>query len=36
MRTHRVAEKDPISEWATVGYYYFKDGPVFESCGQHG
>jgi len=25
----RVAEKDPISEWATVGYYYWKDGRQF-------
>ena len=32
MRISRVAEKDPISEWATVGYYYFKDGRVFESA----
>ena len=22
----RVAEKDPISDWATVGWYYWKDG----------
>ena len=32
MRVIRVAEKDPISEWATVGYYYWKDGRVFESA----
>ena len=25
----RVAEKDPISEWATVGYYWWKDGTQF-------
>lgn len=25
----RVAEKDPISEWATVGYYYWRDGRHF-------
>ena len=25
----RVAEKDPISEWATVGYYYWEDGRQF-------
>ena len=25
----RVAEKDPISEWATTGYYYWKDGHQF-------
>lgn len=25
----RVAEKDPISEWATVGWYYWKDGRTF-------
>jgi NDP-sugar pyrophosphorylase family protein len=25
----RVAEKDPISEWATVGYYYWRDGQQF-------
>ena len=32
MQVQRVAEKDPISEWATVGYYYFRDGRVFESA----
>jgi len=32
MNVSRVAEKDPISEWATVGYYYYKDGRVFESA----
>ena len=32
MYVSRVAEKDPISEWATVGYYYWKDGRVFESA----
>ena len=32
MTVLRVAEKDPISEWATVGYYYYKDGRVFESA----
>lgn len=26
----RVAEKDPISELATVGWYYWKDGRQFE------
>lgn len=26
----RVAEKEPISELATVGYYYWKDGRQFE------
>jgi dTDP-glucose pyrophosphorylase len=25
----RVAEKDPISAWATVGYYYWADGTQF-------
>lgn len=25
----RVAEKDPISEWATVGYYWWRDGTQF-------
>jgi len=25
----RVAEKDPISDWATVGYYYWRDGRHF-------
>ncbi|OUW06099.1 MAG: hypothetical protein CBD16_00540 [Betaproteobacteria bacterium TMED156] len=25
----RVAEKDPISEWATVGFYCWKDGSEF-------
>lgn len=25
----RVAEKDPISETATVGYYYWRDGELF-------
>lgn len=25
----RVAEKDPISEWGTTGYYYWKDGKQF-------
>jgi dTDP-glucose pyrophosphorylase len=28
-RVLRVAEKDPISEWATTGYYYWKDGKQF-------
>ena len=32
MRVVRVAEKDPISEWATVGFYYYRDGRVFESA----
>jgi dTDP-glucose pyrophosphorylase len=32
MNVTRVAEKDPISDWATVGYYYYKDGRVFESA----
>ena len=25
----RVAEKDPISDWATAGYYYWRDGRHF-------
>jgi len=25
----RVAEKDPISDWATVGYYWWRDGTQF-------
>jgi len=25
----RVAEKDPISEWATVGYYWWREGTQF-------
>lgn len=25
----RVAEKDPISEWATTGFYYWRDGKQF-------
>ena len=25
----RVAEKDPISNWATVGYYWWRDGTQF-------
>jgi len=25
----RVAEKDPISHWATAGWYYWKDGRTF-------
>ena len=25
----RVAEKNPISEWATVGYYWWRDGTQF-------
>ncbi len=28
-RVLRVAEKDPISEWGTTGYYYWKDGKQF-------
>ena len=28
----RVAEKDPISEWATVGWYYWSRGNVLLSC----
>ena len=24
-QVHRVAEKDPISDWATVGFYYWRD-----------
>lgn len=28
-RVFRVAEKDPISEWATVGFYYWRDGRDF-------
>lgn len=32
MQVTRVAEKDPISDWATVGWYYFKDGRAFETA----
>lgn len=28
----RVAEKNPISEWATVGMYYFQQGDWFVHC----
>ncbi|KIL97681.1 Glucose-1-phosphate thymidylyltransferase [Paramagnetospirillum magnetotacticum MS-1] len=28
----RVAEKDPISEWATVGLYYFKSARAFRQA----
>ena len=26
---NKVAEKNPISDWATVGYYYWRDGQQF-------
>ena len=32
MQVTRVAEKDPISKWATVGHYYWRDGRVFETA----
>lgn len=28
-QVYRVAEKNPISEWATVGFYYWRDGRHF-------
>jgi len=31
----RVAEKDPISDVATVGYYYFKDGRDFITAAEN-
>lgn len=31
----RVAEKDPISDIATVGYYYFKDGGDFITAAEN-
>ena len=31
-RVIRVAEKDPISHWATVGVYYWKDGRDYISA----
>ena len=30
----RVAEKDPISEWATAGWYYWKDGRDYIQAAQ--
>ncbi|BAE48960.1 glycosyltransferase family 2 protein [Paramagnetospirillum magneticum] len=30
----RVAEKDPISEWATVGIYYFKSARAFRRAAE--
>jgi dTDP-glucose pyrophosphorylase len=30
----RVAEKDPISEWATVGLYYFKSARLFRQAAE--
>jgi dTDP-glucose pyrophosphorylase len=34
-RVHRVAEKDPISCWATTGAYYWKRGKDFVNCAEH-
>ena len=32
MRIVEVAEKNPISEWATCGVYYWRQGSAFVSC----
>lgn len=31
-RVYRVAEKDPISDWATVGFYYWRDARDFTKA----
>ena len=31
-RVYRVAEKDPISDWATVGFYYWRDARDFTAA----
>lgn len=30
----QIAEKVPISKWATVGWYYWKDGKEFINCAE--
>lgn len=33
-RVYRVAEKDPISDWATVGFYYWRDSKDFVTSAE--
>lgn len=33
-RVYRVAEKNPISDWATVGFYYWRDAQDFIQSAQ--
>lgn len=33
-RVFQVAEKDPISEWATVGFYYWRDARDFTTAAE--
>lgn len=34
-RIVRVAEKDPISDWATTGWYYWRDSKDFINSAEH-